>query len=531
MNGGGAAFGNLRARARRFFVFTALLLAAGPGSARVVNLTALNTSDLHGTLNVEAGGRGGGSLLQCATLVRQVRAENPNTLLLDCGDIFQGSAVSYLSRGGVMATAMNAMGYDAFTIGNHEFDWGVDTLAGFLGRMAAPPLVANLQAGPEAPAAFRRIQPYLIKELDGVKVAIVGLTTPNIPNWTRGVVEHDLQFLDSRRALENILPQVRAEQPQVLILLVHQGLLVEDDVANQLNAIGQRFGEFDLVLGGHLHAQVSGQRVGKVDYGQADSYASGVLRVDLAYDTVAGAVVDKKFEFLPVTGRVRPDADIAAQVAPDQAKADEWLATVVGTAKTNMEFSVAVPGLCPIQQLLCAAIAEKTGAEVVLHDTLSDESLWAGEIRVADVWRIVPFENTAGCLWLTLGEIREIMEESATYLGTDRYFGAWGLQYEVHPNAPEGRRIRNLRAADGSAINGKRRLKVALNSYHLAGGGGRFPAIVKAVASPNCRLEMADGAVRDMVIDYIRRHRSIGFPAGTNATVVLTEPRGWHLRF
>ena len=168
---------------------------------------------------------------------------------------------------------------------------------------------------------------------------------------------------------------------------------------------------------------------------------------------------------------------------------------------------------------------------MVLHDTLSDESLWAGEIRVADVWRIVPFENTAGCLWLTLGEIREIMEESATYLGTDRYFGAWGLQYEVHPNAPEGRRIRNLRAADGSAINGKRRLKVALNSYHLAGGGGRFPAIVKAVASPNCRLEMADGAVRDMVIDYIRRHRSIGFPAGTNATVVLTEPRGWHLRF
>jgi 2',3'-cyclic-nucleotide 2'-phosphodiesterase (5'-nucleotidase family) len=98
-----------------------------------------------------------------------------------------------------------------------------------------------------------------------------------------------------------------------------------------------------------------------------------------------------------------------------------------------------------VQQLLCTAIAEKTGAEVVLHGVLSNKGISKGLVRVADIWRIVPYENTVGTLWLTAREIQAIMEEAMAYFGTDRYFGAWGLQYEIHPNAPEGRRIRNLR--------------------------------------------------------------------------------------
>ena len=144
---------------------------------------------------------------------------------------------------------------------------------------------------------------------------------------------------------------------------------------------------------------------------------------------------------------------------------------------------------------------------------------------MADIWRIVPYENTVGCLWLNLAEIHAILEESAAYLGEDRYFGAWGLRYEVHPNAPAGRRIRNLRAADGRVIHYKTRLKVAVNSCHLAGGGGRFPALVKAAATPNCRLAMMGVSTRDMVMDYIRRHGEIAMPAGTNAVVVRGEDK------
>ncbi len=523
-------FQNLRASARRFFVFAAVLLGASAGEARIVTITVLNTTDMHGSIRRTPGvyaENNDGSLLQCARIIRRVREENPRTLLLDGGDIFQGTAESYLSRGSVMASAMNALGYDAFAIGNHEFDWGVETLAEMLGKMEAPPLAANLIAGGEAPAAFRRVQPFTIKEIDGIRVAIVGLTTPNIPNWFRDVAAHDLRIVDSRRALEATLPLVRKERPHILILLVHQGIAATDDEANEINGICRRFGEFDLVLGGHLHWTLAGARIGKADYAQAGSGARGVMRTDLVFDTVQNAVVDKKFEYIPLTSRLKEDPELAALASNDLAKADEWLGTVIGSSSNDLSYSPAVPGLCPVQQLLCAAIAEKTGAEVVLHGILSGESIPAGDIRVSDIWKIVPYENTVGTLWLTLAEIQAIMEESAVYLGEDRYFGAWGLRYEVHPNAPEGRRIRNLRAIDGRPINGKRRIQVALNSYHLAGGGGRFPTLVKATATPNCRLKMMDATTREMVMAHVRRHRLLDIPAGTNAVVIREEPRRW----
>lgn len=530
MNRGPFPSRNLRARACRFFVAAILGLGAAAAEARLVTLTVLNTTDLHGSIRRTPGvyaEHNDGSLLQCARLVRRVRAENPNTLLLDAGDAFQGTAESYLTRGGIMATAMNALGYDAYAVGNHDFDWGVEALGSLLGWLNMPVLAANLLPGPAAPPGFEQVRPFTIREMDGLKIAIVGLTTPNIPNWSRDVAAHDLRIIDSRRALERILPLVRRERPQVMILLVHQGLLTEDNDANEIRGICRRFGEFDLVLGGHLHWVLAGVRIGKTDYAQAGSGGRGVMRTDLVFDTVANAVVDKTFTWLPVTPRLRDDPAVLKLVATDLARADEWLHTVIGTATDDLTYSPALPGLCPVQQLLCAAIAERTRAEVVLHGVLSDKSIPAGEIRVADIWQIVPYDNTVGCLWLTIAEIHAILEEAAAFLGTDRYFGAWGLRYEIHPYAPAGRRIRNLRWADGSAINGRRRIQVALNSYHLAGGGGRFPAIVRAANTPNSRLEMGRESVRDMVLDYVQARRTLTIPAGTNAVVVLQEPVRW----
>jgi len=276
-----------------------------------------------------------------------------------------------------------------------------------------------------------------------------------------------------------------------MILLVHQGIQAKDDEANEINSICWRFGEFDLILGGHLHWVLPGGRIGKADYAQAGSGGQGLMRIDLTYDTVKNKVVKKDFTYLPMKASIPEDPKIKALVAEDLAKADDRLKTVLGKTTTNLRYSLAMPGLCPVQQLLCKSIAKKTKAEVVLHGILSDKSIPAGEIHVSDVWKIVPYENTIGCLWLTPAEIRSIMEDACAYLGESRYFGAWGLQYEVYPKAPKGKRIRNLRAADGSALHGRRRIKTAINSYHLAGGGGRFPSLVELANSPHSRPEPA----------------------------------------
>jgi 2',3'-cyclic-nucleotide 2'-phosphodiesterase (5'-nucleotidase family) len=508
---------------RRFLLSGVLWMLAAPGVARTVTVTVLATTDVHGSIRRTPDtyvDHNDGSLLQCATLIREVRRERPQALLVDSGDIFQGTAESYLTRGGIMVKAMNALGYDAWAVGNHELDWGVDALAGLLDRMQAVPLAANLLVEEPAPEAFSRVRPYVLKEVDGLRVALVGLTTPNLPNWFHGLEKKGLRTLDSRRALERTLPQVRRERPHILILLVHQGLLSRDDEANEINGICRRFSEFDLVLGGHLHWVLAGARIGRTDYAQAGSGAQGVMRIDIDFDTVKNAVTGKRFEFLPVRTGTPEDPDLAARVAGDLAQADEWLETVLGRTTQDLTYSLAGAGLSPVQQLLCASIAEATGAEVVLHGVLAREHLSAGDIRVSDVWRIVPYENTIACAWLNRGEILEIMEEATEYLGTDRYFGAWGLQYEVHPYAPPGERIRNLRAADGRPIHARRRIRVAFNSYHLAGGGGRFPHLVRIANTPNARLEVLETTTREMVMDYIRRQGDLTIPPGTHAVVV-----------
>lgn len=507
-----------------------LIGVAGEAAARQVGITVLNTTDLHGSVRRTPGiyaEHNNGSLLQCATLIDQVRRETGNVLLLDCGDVFQGTAESALTEGGVMATVMNDMGYDAFAVGNHEFDWDIPALGRMLDRMEAVPLAANLLVGDEAPAPFRRVRSYVIKEIDGLKVAIVGLTTPNIPNWFRSLDASDLQVVDSRRALEKTLPQVRRERPDILILLVHQGLCPRDDDANQVNGICRRFGEFDLVLGGHLHWVLPGGRIGKADYAQAGSGGEGVMRIDLVYDTVENRVVSKEFDYLPVTRKVPEDAERKALIAAELAQADRRLEEQLGTAETDLTCSMAMPGLCPVQQLLCRAIADQTGAEVVLHGVLSEHGLPAGPVRVADVWRIVPYENAIGCLWLTPAEIRAVMEEACAYLGSSRYFGTWGLNYDLYPNAPEGRRIRNVRGAEGEPLHGRKRIKTALNSYHLAGGGGRFPTLVKLAGRRNTRLEMLPERTRDMVMRYVQEQGALNIPEGTNAAVFRKEPVRW----
>jgi hypothetical protein len=116
------------------------------------------------------------------------------------------------------------------------------------------------------------------------------------------------------------------------------------------------------------------------------------------------------------------------------------------------------------------------------------------------------------------------MEEAAQFLGGERYFGAWGLRYEVHAYAPVGRRIRNLRGADGRPIHARRRLKVAFNSYHLAGGGGRFPVLVERTRAPAARLRMHPASMRDAVMDYVRSRPVLDVAPGTNAAFLRQEP-------
>ncbi len=500
-----------------------MMLAAG-AMARQIPITLLHTTDLHGHLLPpleKPYATRGGSLLRCATLIEDIRSKTPHVLLVDCGDALQGSAESWLTQGRAVLQAMEWLRYDAWVLGNHDFDWGVSNLSAQIERTSVPVLAANLRMPDGEPNPLDRVQPYVIKEVDGVRVALVGLTTPGISRWLDEGVLGPLQVERSEAALSRLMPQLRQAQPDVLILLVHQGYQkTGDDFANEVNRIARRFPEFDVILGGHLHWVVPGMRLGPVLYSQAGSYGQGLGRVDLVYDTVLRRVVEKTSEVLEVDTRYEESAELRAVLQQDLDRAMHLLDEVVGACAVPLKASVRIPGQSAIQQLLCASIASAVQADVVLHGLLSTESLEEGPIRQRDVWRMVPYENRIGVLLLTPREIKEVLEQAAEYSGSTHFLGSHGLAYDFCPSAPQGKRIHNLRLPNGDKIHPRKRLRVAFNSHTLNSAGGRYDLVRRLAARPETRLDMTGVDTRSAVVEYIRAHRPLKITAGNDVKVI-----------
>jgi len=491
---------------RRFFALW-LLVVVAPLEARQVRLTIFHTTDLHG--HVE-------QLARAGTVVRQARASASHVLLVDNGDTIQGTAVSRLSGGKLMVRVMNALKYDAWVLGNHEFDWGMEKLTNCLALAAMPVLAGNV-------GGLARVQPFLIREVEGVRVALIGLSTPGIPNWSRPRLIPGLTFSDSCETLRRVLPSVRAAGAELLVLVVHQGYKESgDDHANQIRAIAARFPELDLIIGGHTHRQFDAIRLGKTLYTQAGFHGQVLGRVDLLYDTEQRRVTWRRARNLHLDENTEPDAEVLDLAREDLAQAEKYLHTKLGEAADEFSPRGGPKRETPIHNLICESIAfalRERGAKVdaVVHGLIAErESLSKGPITVADIWRIVPYENTVGVVEVRLSQLREILEENAEYYGKHEFRGLWGLRYQLDPYAPQGHRVGKICNADGGSIGEDDRLAVAFNSYELASGGLRWKKLRQIADSTEAKTVEYDVGTRESVMEFIRRQR-----------VVVPRTEGW----
>jgi 2',3'-cyclic-nucleotide 2'-phosphodiesterase/3'-nucleotidase len=493
--------------AARLLCILAGLAAAG---AREVPLRILHTTDLHGRILPTRdydGNDGVGGLLRGATEIRALRAAATHVLLLDVGDLYQGSLEGWISRGQVMTRALAALNYDAWTIGNHEFDWGLEVLQKAVAGSTVPVLGANILPRDTGPGPLPQVKPFRMFEFDGVRVAVVGLTTPGIPSWSLPDQYEGLRFEDSVACLRRILPAVQAERPDVLVLAVHQGYRdFGDDHANQVGAIAAAFPEFHVILGAHTHQLVEGRPLRDAWYAQAGYYGIRIGVVDLVYDTVARKVSRRASRLVPVTAATPEDPALASMFAKEIAAARAAAAGRVGAAEDRIDAKADAYGRSPVQQLLCRAVAEASGAEIVLHGALADEALEPGEVTLADVWRIVPYENRIGILHLTTGELAAVLAENAARRGSVNFMGARGLRWVETGKPPEPVKISELRNEAGKPFHARRRIPVAFNSYVIASAGLRFTSVRDLARKPECRLEILDLRTRDTVIEYLKRH-------------------------
>lgn len=518
-----------------------------------ITLTILQTSDLHGNIypvDYYTDKAANVGLAAVATVVNAVRAENPNTLLVDTGDVIQGTPlVSFYNKKldvkNPMADVMNYMKYDAATLGNHEFNFGLDVLKNYTSTAAYPIVVANALKADGTPY----FTPYVVKTIAGVKVGILGLTNQAIPNWENPENYAGIHFQSAVEAAKKWVPVLRdTEKVDVVIVLAHTG--PEKDLGDPTKSIAESTkGESELyaltqvpgvdaIFSGHAHLSLSYDNVNGVAVVQPDRWGSKVGRVDLTLEATGDAAHPWK-----VTTKK------ASLIATDGAKADEgvknyakayhdatvaYINTVIGKSSGAFDGALSQQQDTAIMDLVNKIQLETGKADLSIAASLSNKGyIPAGDVRVKDVASVYIYENYLYVIEVTGQQIKDALEHSAKYF--NQYdFGAtpnWtlinpnirgynfdmlygpGVTYKIDITKPVGQRIVGL-TYKGKPMSMTQKFKLAVNNYRYNGGGG-YTMLSGAPILYKSSIE-----IREQIIDYFKSHPNVSPVCDNHFTVV-----------
>lgn len=473
------------------------------GRARTVSI--FHTTDLHGRIMPTSTYEGlddVGGLARCATCIRQWRRESPHSLTVDIGDVVQGTAASLRSHGELMIELFNRLGYDAWALGNHDFDWGPERLEALLARSQAPVLSANIERESVAPGGFAgawsKVLPWTIREIGGFRIALVGLITPGLQSWLATEALAGVVPTDPAIALRAAVSAAKGERADAIVVIGHMGWRFADDYANPVRTLLRDMDDVDIYLAGHSHQNKPAWMQQGVLCSQASYYGIHCGRVDLTFDLDTRTLVDKRVFTLLMDDRFAVDPLVMQLAQPDLAAADAELARTVGTVTKQIEGTGRNSRLA---QLLCECFAEvlaRNGMPVdgVFHGTFATGAIPPGPLTVGDCWRILPYENTLVVGELSGAELAAVVAEDAADKKSDRTL--WPFEV-VRDAAGVVTRI----ACNGKAVAADDRVTLAFNSYDSQSGGRRLMKLRDILAAPAAKRRPTTIDTRTALIEAL----------------------------
>ncbi|MDQ0206015.1 bifunctional metallophosphatase/5'-nucleotidase [Alkalicoccobacillus murimartini] len=518
-----------------------------------IQLNVIETSDVHGHImphryRTESDLPLG--LAKIGSLIREERTKHDHVLLIDNGDLIQGTPLTtYFSKLDTeqehpLIRAANLLDYDASVLGNHEFNFGLNTLNKAVKDSSFPWLAANIVNRETKQCYFGR--PYIVKEFEGVKVAILGLTTQYIPNWEDPHHIEGLEFEDCVESAKKWVKQIReTEEPDVMIVSYHGGFERNPENGaeeeretgeNQGYAICQEVEGIDLLLTGHQHRLLAG-KCGDVHILQPGCFGAvvGKAVIELEKRSEKWSITSIHTELIEPINVEADQAVVDASNALEeevQAWLDEPIGHVEGSLRIEDAFDVRL-NKHPFTEFInkVQMEASKTAiSSTALFDNTSKG--FPDTITIRDVMSNYIYPNTLKVLEITGEELKAALERSASYFQVvdgkpdinpaflypkpQHYnYDMWeGIRYTIDLSKNEGERIVQLEEENGKAINMQETYEVVMSNYRASGGGEYTMFKDKPVIR-----EMQDD-MTDLIIQYVQKHKTISSTVNQNWRVI-----------
>ena len=511
-------------------IFLALLLMSmlpmSGQQTKTIRMKVIETSDVHGHFfpyDFMERKPLKGTLTRANTYIKKERAKyGDHLLLIDNGDILQGQPCVYWSNyvmpedENLAASVINYMGYDAETVGNHDIEPGHKVYDKWIREVRCPLLGANIvKAGSDGTAHPKNIydglHPYSVHHIDGVKICIIGMLTPAIPNWLTENVWKGMEFEEMTSCAKKWIKYIKeVEKPNLIFGLFHSGknggIITDTYEENATEAVAREVPGFDVIFFGHDHqvhnewiTNKEGQQVLIID---PSCYVKNIAETTIDLTIENGKLVKKdiKGEIVSVLDE-QVDEEMVTHFQPRIDAVKAYVDQKIGTFENAIYTRDCFFGNSAFADLIHNLQFEITGADISITAPLSfNAKIDAGDVTQADMFKLYRFENLLLVLRMTGEEIRKHLEmsydmwtnqmkspddhilllndemkgdqqRSGFKYYTFNFDSAAGIDYEVDVTKPDGEKMHILRMSNGQPFDEKKWYKVAMNSYRANGGG------------------------------------------------------------
>ncbi|NOY75934.1 MAG: bifunctional metallophosphatase/5'-nucleotidase [Kiritimatiellaeota bacterium] len=434
------------------------------------------------------------------------------TLLIDTGDTLQGSISGAISQGEAGLSMLNHLGYDAWVLGNHDFDFGTARLAGLLKQAHCDIFAANIAWK----GGSKRLKSWKLYRKNGLKIAVVGLTSPYLEKWFWGRKLKGLKVVSAMNALAKIMPEVLKAKPDFTILALHHGPYtprrLDCPVALNVKTIAKRYPQINLILGGHTHQSIPGQKFGyDTWFVEPGRHAEKYAWIEVSFDPAGRRRPTIRSKLVP-TRRISKK-EYAGFAAPMRKLLDK---TSKFSYRTVTELDHPIKPMLKLSapprsmaRIFCEAMAEAAGTKVAMSGAVNRYAELSGRVTEWNLFSVEPFEDTICVLELNRREFLTIVNEQIKQWRLERPQSVYGVSVEGGWNPKARYHLdTSLRLPNGEKwTSDTKRIPVAFSSYVLASAGGRFPILKKIADSKAVSGRDTGITIRDAIRCLLRKQK------------------------